>query len=108
MKASSVAKCLKDARVELGLDILGSGSVGGNWLGKLRTSDAGNPKAVVANAITALREAPEWRDILWFDEFRQQVVLRGKAPWMGYATEVDWTDNFDTKTAAWLQDMTSM
>jgi predicted P-loop ATPase len=103
MKASSVAKCLKDARVELGLDILGSGSVGGNWLGKLRTSDAGNPKAVVANAITALREAPEWRDILWFDEFRQQVVLRGKAPWMGYATEVDWTDNFDTKTAAWLQ-----
>jgi hypothetical protein len=69
-----------------------------------RRKNAYIPKATIGNAITALREAPEWRNILCFDEFRQKVVLRGKALWMQHATEADWTDNFDTKTAAWLQE----
>ena len=36
---------------------------GQQWTGKLRVSDSGSPKAVIANAVTAFREAPEWRDM---------------------------------------------
>jgi predicted P-loop ATPase len=74
-----------------------------NWLSKMRTSDAGNPKAVIANAVTAFREAPEWRDILFFDEFTNRVVIRGQAPWMKSATEIHWRDHFDVEAATWLQ-----
>jgi putative DNA primase/helicase len=104
-KKATIEKAYHEARRELGLE---AKTVGGtrvaSWYGKLRTrTDSGDPKATVGNAIAALRDAPEWRDILWFDEFQQQIILRGKAPWMTHATEIDWSDYLDTKTTEWLQ-----
>jgi hypothetical protein len=49
------------------------------WRQQLIVGRAG-PKPLLANAITALREAPEWTGILLFNAFHQRVVLRGKAP----------------------------
>jgi predicted P-loop ATPase len=62
------------------------------------------PKALLANAITALRDAPAWAGILWLDAFHQRVVLRGQAPWMA-APVVDehWTNIHDLRAADWLQ-----
>jgi len=63
------------------------------------------PRAILANAITALLNAPEWAGILWFDMFRQCTTLRGKPPWAernGPAEEA-WTDQHDRLVANWLQ-----
>jgi predicted P-loop ATPase len=63
------------------------------------------PRAILANAITAFRDAPQWDSILWFDTFRQRTTLRGKPPWAhkNGPTEEPWTDQHDRLAANWLQ-----
>ncbi len=61
---------------------------------------AGELKACVANAITALRHAPEWLGVLAYDEFRCRVVMRPK---IGTGLPVDWTSDHDVRAAAWFQ-----
>ena len=39
-------------------------------------------KPLLANAITALRAAPEWGGVLAYDEFAHVTVLQKPAPWM--------------------------
>jgi predicted P-loop ATPase len=64
------------------------------------------PLALLANAVTALRAAPEWREVIWHDAFRNATLLRGRAPWMATSPSADvrWTDRFDALTACWLQE----
>jgi hypothetical protein len=57
---------------------------------------------VLANAITALRLAPEWQGVLAYDEFRCNVVARKPTPW-GAFPKNGWTDQEDRLTAEWLQ-----
>jgi predicted P-loop ATPase len=57
---------------------------------------------VLANAITALRLAPEWQDVLAYDEFRCNVVASKPTPW-GALPKEGWTDQEDRLTAEWLQ-----
>jgi predicted P-loop ATPase len=59
------------------------------------------PKALLANAITALRDAPEWQDVLRFDEFALTVVAVN-APW-AKARTMRWSDGDDIRAANWLQ-----
>ena len=61
----------------------------------------GEPKPLLANAITALREAPEWRGVLFFNEFTSSVVTKS-VPIFGGASG-NWTDHEDRLTANWLQ-----
>jgi predicted P-loop ATPase len=73
------------------------------WHSHLIMSSKG-PRALLANALTALREAPEWQGRLWFDTFQQQTVLRGAAPWMTAAqSEQKWLEHFDARATEWLQ-----
>ncbi len=74
------------------------------WRDALLLNLNGTIKPVLANAITALRSAPEWSGVLAFNEFAHFTVLRRPAPWMKPDTEVpaDWTPNEDTLTAEWL------
>jgi predicted P-loop ATPase len=58
----------------------------------------------LANVIIALRTAPEWQDILWFDAFHNRVVLRGVPPWSNkYFDDEPWSDLFDNLTTDWMQ-----
>ena len=72
-----------------------------DWRKELMTTDRGMPKAVLANAITALRLAPKWQGVLAFDEFSHATVAVAPLPWG--STTVEWTDQEDRLTANWLQ-----
>jgi predicted P-loop ATPase len=74
-----------------------------HWRASLILSEKGSPKALLANAITAFREAPEWASFLAFDAFHQHTILRGKAPWMADPVDELWTGGHDVLAANWLQ-----
>ena len=78
------------------------------WQDELLRSKASNQKTessvlpILANAITALRLAPEWQGVLAYDEFRCNVVAAKPAPW-GAIPKNGWTDQEDRLAAEWLQ-----
>jgi predicted P-loop ATPase len=83
-----------------------SGS-GQSWRGKLLLNNDREPRACLANAIIALRHAPEWQGVLAFDLFQSKTVIHSKSPrvpWMpGVGGERDWNDVDDIRTTDWLQ-----
>lgn len=74
-----------------------------NWRSNLIVTREGTPKPVLANAITALRLAPEWDGVLAFNEFSLAAVARKSAPWDTDGACSEWTDHADLLTANWLQ-----
>jgi predicted P-loop ATPase len=74
-----------------------------DWRNLLIPTERGNPKALLANAIIALREAPEWNGLLWFDAFHQRPMLRGRPPWALDAVDQEWTGTHDALAANWMQ-----
>ncbi len=73
------------------------------WREHLLMTDRRNPRAVMANAITALRLAPEWDGVLGFNEFSTGTVLLKQPPWGGAKVNAEWTDHEDRLAADWLQ-----
>lgn len=71
------------------------------WHGTLLTDDRGNFLPLLANAITALEQAPEFDDVLAFDEFAMRSHLLGETPWGTKAGA--WSDTDDIALANWLQ-----
>ena len=81
-----------------------------NWREELIRSkpSPGNPNGtaypVLANAITALRHAPEWKGVLAFNEFDLSPIAIRTTPWGALPdTNNAWTDHEDRLTAEWLQ-----
>lgn len=74
------------------------------WRDKLLLNLNGTVKPALANAITALRCAPEWAGVLAYNEFASFTVLQKPAPWMKTDTEfpADWTPNDDILATEWL------
>jgi predicted P-loop ATPase len=70
------------------------------WRAELIFNDKGKPRAILANAITALRSAPQWCGVLTWDEFGMQVVASREAPWGPVRA---WTDQEDRRSTEWLQ-----
>ncbi|MGH9652470.1 MAG: VapE domain-containing protein [Bryobacteraceae bacterium] len=70
------------------------------WKENLICNDKGNPKPLLANCTTALRNSPEWRDVLGFNDFSLSVAAICETPWGRTGT---WTDNDDRLAAEWLQ-----
>ena len=64
------------------------------------------PRPVLANALYALRTAPEWEDVLAYNEFSMVTVLRRPPPWQrdeDNSWEVRcWSDRDDTLATEWL------
>lgn len=54
-----------------------------DWSRHLLVNDSRAPRAVLANAITALRLAPEWDGVLGFNEFSLTTVALKAPPWPG-------------------------
>jgi predicted P-loop ATPase len=76
------------------------------WMRTLRMTDKGTPRAILANAIIALRLAPDWCGALAHNAFTLETSLEVAPPW--HTTGSDWTprvwgDHDDLCLANWLQ-----
>lgn len=77
-----------------------------SWNASLLRSRDGKILPILANAISALRNAPEWDGVLWHDEFATRTVARRPLPWMPGAerwTDTSWSDRDDYLVTEWLQ-----
>ena len=80
-----------------------------NWRDELirskptQSNPQGHVYPVLANAIAALRHAPEWRGVLAFNEFELTPVVLRTTPWGAIPNGSAWTDHEDRLTAEWLQ-----
>lgn len=76
------------------------------WNAGLLRSSEGKVLPVLANAIHALRHAPEWEGVLWHDEFATCTVARRTLPWImdaGRWSDTSWSDRDDYLVTEWLQ-----
>ena len=76
------------------------------WRAALLLSRKNTPKPLLANALIALRHAPEWRGVLAYDEFALVTMQLKPPPWLKHEnnwTPQQWTDRDDALTADWLQ-----
>jgi hypothetical protein len=74
----------------------------GHWADSLMTNAKGAPLGNLANVLHALRNAPEWRDVLAYDEFNVRVVTHRPPPWSNH-TVSQWADHEDTLATMWFQ-----
>ncbi len=77
-----------------------------SWRSGLLLNDEGEPRPILANAIHALRHAPEWDGVLWHNEFATTTVARKPPPWAAGAPgweDMPWSDRDDYLVAEWLQ-----
>jgi len=63
----------------------------------------GVPLGNLRNVLHTLRNAPEWRFVLAYDEFSARVVAKQRPPW-GDRTKEQWADDDDTRACVWFQD----
>ena len=66
------------------------------WRGELILTPTKLPKPLLANALIALRKAPEWQGVLAYDEFAVTTMAVKPPPWLkgqdnGW-TPQQWTD----------------
>ena len=77
-----------------------------DWRKDLLLNADQEPRPVLANAITALRGAPEWDGVLWHNSFATTTVARKPPPWAGRPKtweDTPWADRDDALVANWLQ-----
>jgi predicted P-loop ATPase len=60
---------------------------------RLDCNAAGIPWPTVANISRLLQEHPVWRGKLWFDDFRDRILIAGRP----------WTDADDLRATVWMQ-----
>jgi predicted P-loop ATPase len=83
---------------------LGSGHSGHrDWTVDLILKKDGNIAPILANLVLMLRNAPNWRDVLAFDEFSVQVVINKQPPWGREEPDTPWTDHHDAMARIWFQ-----
>ncbi|MFO7853935.1 MAG: VapE family protein, partial [Paracoccaceae bacterium] len=75
------------------------------WFSRLRLDLAGAPERNEANVIVALTSDPAFAGALAFDEFGQEIVVRGPLPWdaASMPSPRPWEDADDIRAAEWLQ-----
>jgi predicted P-loop ATPase len=75
------------------------------WQGALIRTPTGRAKALLANAVLALRSAPEWHGVLAYNQLKLVIEIATAPPWHTRAAwrRRAWTDNDDVRAAEWLQ-----
>jgi predicted P-loop ATPase len=76
---------------------------GQNWTKQLLVTEAGIVKPLLANVLLILRNAPEWSDVLSYNEFSLCTVTGKPAPWSQSVAGASWTDVDDSRLCSWLQ-----
>jgi predicted P-loop ATPase len=71
------------------------------WREELIVNDKGKAGALLANALTPLRNAPEWQGVLAYSEFDAGIYVRRDPPFGAVTGE--WEDQHDRLTVEWLQ-----
>jgi hypothetical protein len=77
-----------------------------DWKTRLLVTTTGSPRPLLANAITALREAPAWFGVLAYDEFSRETVIKSAPPWdikLKPWSERACSSHDDLLTTEWLQ-----
>lgn len=77
-----------------------------DWKIGLLVNKAGEPRALLANAMLALRQAPPWSGVLAFDEFAMATVMTAAPPWEASRPAWivrPWTEHDDLLATDWLQ-----
>jgi predicted P-loop ATPase/phage/plasmid primase-like uncharacterized protein len=72
------------------------------WKAKLRYDDNGALRPTLANLTAILNHHPDWRGVLFYDQFSGDTIKR-RAPPVPNATLGEWTDLDSRKTRVWLE-----
>jgi len=76
------------------------------WRSSLLAKANGEAKPLLANAITALREAPPWKGVIGFDAFGLSTMVISAPPWVCGSNSFakrQWSHRDDALTTDWLQ-----
>ena len=76
------------------------------WKRRLLVTATKQPRPLHANALTALRESPEWAGVLAYDEFALVSMAMRPPPWVrtnGVWSPRMWSDHDDALACEWLQ-----
>ena len=77
---------------------------GGRYQDQLLRNEKGKTLPCLANVLLVLREDPKYRDLVAYDEFSGDIVLRRSPAWLaGLAVGSPWNDICDSLLAAELQ-----
>lgn len=79
-----------------------------DWQERLLRKGKGKLDAVAANAITILRNTDEWRGVIAFDVFRQDVITTRTPPWHGDDAPAEprageWESSDTVRLQSWLR-----
>ena len=73
-----------------------------DWRQGLMCNARGAPLGNLRNVLFALRQAPEWHDVLAYDVFACRVMTLMTPPWGGRPIE-QWNDLHDDRACEWMQ-----
>jgi predicted P-loop ATPase len=74
-----------------------------NWTDQLLLDKEGKIRPVLANLILILREAPDWKGALTYDEFNARVAIKSRSPLENVAPGTFWIDHHESQARAWFQ-----
>lgn len=77
-----------------------------DWVSLITLSPEGEPCPIAANVLIALRNAPEWQDVLAFDEFHHRSLFMRKPPWANghWHGPAAFTDADENRVLIWIQE----
>lgn len=76
------------------------------WRSRLLPNSRKTPQPILANALIAIADAPEWSGVLGFDTFAHRTVALQPPPWAAGSNHWiarPWTDRDDVLATDWLQ-----
>ena len=73
-----------------------------DWTDALILDKEGKIVGNLANVILILREAPEWKGVLGYDEFNARVVIKGRPPFEDEPSDTLWTDHHESQVRVWF------
>jgi predicted P-loop ATPase len=77
-----------------------------SWKDALIMNGNGKPRAILANAAIALRDAPEWLGVIAFDDFAKRTMALKPPPWELCRVDwlpTPWTPYHDLQCCEWMQ-----
>jgi predicted P-loop ATPase len=72
-----------------------------DWSDRLMLDEEGKIIGNLANLILILRESPDWKGVLRFDEFATRVVIKRRPPFEA-AINTPWTDHDESQARVWF------